>query len=367
MTRVLVSAGEPSGDAHAGAVVRELRRLAPDTAVDAVGGDALRSAGARLIEHSDALSAFGTAEAVGSLPRHLHLLRRLDRALARGSYDVAVLVDYPGFHLRVARRAAVHSVPVLYYVAPQLWAWGAWRTRQLRSSVRHVALILPFEESFFRAHSVPCSFVGHPLLDRPAPPQRDEARRRIGVTGDVPVLAVLPGSRPAERRRHWEVFATAAERLWRERPELRVVVAGRPSDLPGDPSRFLWCNDAPAALAAADAALCKSGTSTLEAALAGTPMVVAYRVHPVTWAAARRLVSVPHVSLVNLIAGSRVVPELLQADATPDRLVRALLPLLDRGGPEAAAQRVAFQAVVAQLGRPGAARRVAELTRSLAA
>ena len=364
--RMLVSAGEPSGDAHAAGVVRALSRLAPDVEVDAVGGAALESAGARLLARCDALAAFGTAEAVGSLPRHLGLLRRLDRAMACGSYDVVMLVDYPGFHLRVARRAAAHGVPVLYYVAPQLWAWGAWRTRHLRAAVRHLALILPFEEPFFRARAVPCSFVGHPLLDRPAPLAKTEARRCLGLPADVPVLALLPGSRAGERCRHWDIFAGAAEQLRRARPALQVVIAGAapPGSAPRD---FVRCDDAEIALAGSDAVLCKSGTSTLEAARAGTPMVVAYRVHAATWQAAKRLVRVPHVSLVNLIAGDAVVPELLQHDAVPERLAQAVAPLLDADGPGASAQRAALRRVVARLGSPGAGRRVAELALGLAA
>jgi lipid-A-disaccharide synthase len=364
---VLVSAGEPSGDAHAGAVVRALRTLAPDASVDAVGGEALRAAGARLLEHVDTLSAIGAAEVVGSVPHHLRLLRRLDAALAHGAYDAVLLVDYPGFHLRLARRAARHGVPVLYYVAPQLWAWGGWRVRQLRATVRHLAVILPFEERFFRERGVPCTFVGHPLLDRPPPPSREDARHRLGLDGPGPVLALFPGSRPAERRRHWWPFAEAAERVRQVHPDVRIVIVGQAGNYPRAPTEVQWSDDPRQALAAADAALCKSGTSTLEAALAGTPMVVAYRLHPLTFAVARRLVRVPHVALVNLIAGRPVVPELLQHDATPARLCAAVLPLLQRDGKATERQRAALAGVAGQLGTPGAAQRVATLTLELAA
>ncbi len=367
MTRVLVSTGEPSGDAHAGAVVRAISAMAPEATVDAVGGDALRAAGARLLEHIDTLSAIGVVEAAGAVPHHLRLLHRLDRALAGGAYDVVVLVDYPGFHLRLARRAATHGVPVLYYIAPQLWAWGGWRVRLLRDAVRHVALILPFEESYFRERGVPCTFVGHPLLDRPPPPAPGEARRILGIDDSAPVLALFPGSRPAERRRHWRQFVAGAELLRRALPALETVVVGRPQDYPVDDAARRWCADPQLALAAADAALCKSGTATLEAALAGTPMVVAYRLHPLTWVAARRLVRVPHVALVNLIAGRTVVPELLQGQAIPERLCTAALPLLERAHPDRERQREALRAVASHLGPPGAARRVAELALRLAA
>jgi lipid-A-disaccharide synthase len=367
VTRVLVSAGERSGDAHAGAVVRALRTLDPNAAVDAVGGEALRGAGARLLEDVDTLSAIGEAEIVGAVPHHLRLLRRLDAALERGAYDVVLLVDYPGFHLRLARRAAAHGVPVLYYIAPQIWAWGAWRTRLLRETVRHLALILPFEEPFFRERNVPCTFVGHPLLDQPPLPNRGEARSRLGIGDPVPLLALFPGSRPSERGRHWRPFTEAAALARRARPDLRIVIAGQERDYPGLDGEVEWCADPRLALAAADAALCKSGTSTLEAALAGTPMVVAYRLHPLTYLAARALVQVPHVALVNLVAGRAVVPEILQGRATPERLCAAVLPLVDPQHPSAERQRTALGAIAGELGTPGAAQRVAELTLRVAA
>ena len=367
MTRVLVSAGERSGDAHAGAVVRALSALTPAVSVDAVGGDGLQAAGARLLEHIDTLSAIGAVEAAGAVPHHVRLLRRLDTALESGRYDVVVLVDYPGFHLRLARRAAAHGVPVLYYIAPQLWAWGGWRARPLRDAVRHLALILPFEESFFRERGVPCTFVGHPLLDRLPPPERDEARRLLGIDDSAPALALFPGSRPAERARHWRPFIAGAQLVRRALPNLQIVIVGRPRDYPDPRADVRWCADPQIALAAADAAVCKSGTSTLEAALAGTPMVVAYRLHPLTYVAARGLVRVPHVALVNLIAGRAVVPELLQGEATPERLCAAVLPLMERAHPERERQREALRAVTGRLGTPGAARRVATLALGLAA
>ncbi len=361
MRHLLVCAGEPSGDMHAAAVVHAIRQLRPAVRIDAVGGNALLNAGAHLVGHIDQLSAIGTIEAVTALPRHVRLLRRIDTALAAQRYDAVLLVDYPGFHLRVARCAARRGIPVVYYIAPQLWAWGRWRTSRLRSDVQHLAVILPFEEPFFRERGISCTFVGHPLLDRPAPPSRMCARRQLGIDPDVPVLAVFPGSRVSERRRLCRRFLDAAERLRGTVPDLQVIVGAAPvSGRPGT-TAVHWIDDATLALMAADTALCKSGTITLEAALCGTPMVVAYRMHPTTFRAARRLVHVPAVSLVNLIAGRNVVPELLQGDVTPQGLCQALQPLLQRSGGAARAQRAAFGEIRDQLGSPGAGRRVAEL------
>ncbi len=367
MKRLFVSVGEPSGDMHAATVVRSILQAQPSVRVDAVGGDGLAHAGAHLLAHIDRLSAMGTVEAVTTLPRHVHLLRRVDTALAERRYDAVLLVDYPGFHLRVARRAARRGIPVVYYIAPQLWAWGAWRASRLRSDVQHLAVILPFEEAFFRARGVACTFVGHPLLDQPAPPSRMSARRRLGIDVDAPVLAVFPGSRVSERRRLWGPFRDAAHRLSNTVPDLRVIVGAPKISDPGSAANVQWSTDPAVVLAAADAALCKSGTITLQAALSSTPMVVAYRMHPATFRIARRLVGAPAVSLVNLVAGRRVVPEFLQGDVTPHGLCRALRPLLDRSGADARAQRAAFAALRTELGPPGAGRRVAEMVLERAA
>lgn len=364
--RVLVSAGEPSGDAHAAEVVAVLRAAGAD--VEAVGGPRMAAAGARLVADITGLGAMGLAEAAATVPAHLRLLWRLAKRLHRGCYDLALLVDYPGFHLRLAGTAANAGVPVLYYIAPQLWAWGQWRVDALRARVRRLAVILPFEERFFVQHGIPATFVGHPLIDRPPAPERLRARSLVGVAPSAPLLALFPGSRPAEIRRLWPVFRDAARDLERAVGKLAVAVATTPGGrYPGAAEIVRWRGEPAVLQAAADAGLCKSGTTTLEAALAGLPMAIAYRMHPLTFALARRAVRVPHVGLVNLLAGRPVVPELLQRAATPEALGRTLLPLLDPESSEVRDQRHAFTAIREALGPPGAAQRVAQLALELAA
>ena len=358
---IYVSAGEPSGDAHAAAVVAALRRRLPDVRVEAFGGPCLEAAGAAVLDRMERYSVVGFVEALWKLPAHFRLLARVRAAFRARRYDLVVLVDYPGYHLRAAAAAAAAGIPVLYYIAPQMWAWGAGRVRRL-ASVTRLAVILPFEEMFFRERGVAATFVGHPLRDRPPLPSRNEARRLLGLEPGRPTLGLFPGSRAQEVGRLWPVFRAAAARVRATRPDVQVVVAGTPRGrypAPGDIA--IHTGDPLPVFAAADAGLCKSGTTTLEAALADLPMVVAYRLNPLSNLIATRVLRVPWVGLVNLIAGYEVAPEFLQRAAHPDALAEAVRPLLDPASAAARRQREGLALVRERLGAPGAADRVAAL------
>jgi lipid-A-disaccharide synthase len=236
-------------------------------------------------------------------------------------------------------------------------------------TVTHLAVILPFEEEFFSARGVKTTFVGHPLLDRPPLPQVGAAlKRSLGLDGDRPVLGLFPGSRPQEVRRLWPVFREAAERIQRGAPAVQALVAAIPGAAYPDAGDIRVVSDRPReCFAAADAALCKSGTSTLEAAVAGTPLVIAYRMHPLSYLLARRLVRVDRIGMVNLVAGRQVAPELIQGDVTPEALERAVRPLLEPDGAARRAQLEGLLEVRRRLGEPGAAARAAEIARLLLA
>ena len=347
-------------------MVTALRRRFPGAVIDGCGGPAMAQAGAQLHHGIDELAALGLVEVVTKLPAHLSLLRGLRRDFAARAYDLVVLVDYPGFHLRVAEAARAAGTPVLYYIAPQLWAWHPGRARRFARAVDRMAVILPFEEKFFDELGLKARFVGHPLADRDARVGREEARRRLGIPPDARVLGLFPGSRRQEVARHWPSFRAAAERLVREGRcdiVLTAVVGRREYPDPGD---IRLVHEAPELVyPASDAVIAKSGTTTLEAAIAGTPMVVAYRLHPLTFALFQRLRRVKWISLVNLVAEREVVPELLQDDVNPDRLVSEVAALLDSGGAAACRQRDALAEVRARLGGPGASDRVADLAAEL--
>ena len=371
MPRILISAGEPSGDLHGAGVARALRRRWPDARLYGFGGTQMREAGVELIAHVDELAVMGFAEVARHLPFFIGLLRNVRQRLDADPPDLVIPIDYPGFNLRLARMARDRRIPVLYYIAPQVWAWHRSRMRELAANTDRLAVILPFEEALFREHGARATFVGHPLLDLPDDlPTREAFCAGLGIDAGKPILALFPGSRAQEVRRHLALFESAAERVRRARPDVQPVIAvgdAVPAELYAHASATRT-RESRALLQHAAAALVKSGTTTLQAAVAGAPMVVAYQMHPLSYAIARRVVEVPHVGLVNLVAGERLAPEFIQHEATPSALADALLPLLSEG-PERARTVAGLESVRAALqaraGAGDAGERVAALAGEL--
>jgi lipid-A-disaccharide synthase len=368
--RIFISAGEPSGDLHGARVAEALRRRWPDAELYGLGGDRLAAAGVELLAHVDQLAVMGFAEVLRHLPFFVRLMRRVQDEMRRRRPDLVLPIDYPGFNLRLARHARHAGMPVLYYIAPQVWAWHRSRMQRLAENADRLAVILPFEEELFRDAGARVRYVGHPLADLPPPREtRDAFLGRLRVAAERPVLALFPGSRPQEVGRHLGVFAAASAHVRERMPAVQPVVAASSAVPPDayDAADLPRTTDGWALLHHARAALVKSGTSTLQAALAGTPLVVTYRVHPATFRLARRLVRVPHIGLVNLVAGERIAPELLQDDATPERLAGALLPLLDADSSERRAALRGLERVRVSLASPDPTRTVGDRVADLAA
>jgi len=365
---VLVIAGEASGDLHAAGFARALTHLRSDVRLVGMGGRNMRASGVELLEDAETMAVMGFVEVLRKVPHHWAMLRRLERRMAGGNVGLLVTIDYPGFNMKVAAAARRHGVPVLYYITPQVWAWGANRLPTLARLITKAAVILPFEEALLRQHGIDATFVGHPLLDRALDlPSQAAARQALGIAGDARVLALFPGSRVQEIHRHLDDFVATARLLEARHPGLEVVVSVAPTvQLDAARCPYRQVHDASfTVLRAADAALCKSGTTTLEAAVAGCPLVVAYRTSGWTYAIARRAVKIPYIGLVNVVAGREVAREFVQEALVPADVADALEALLPAGSAAREAQLDALGAVRDALGTPGAAARVAAMAAAL--
>jgi lipid-A-disaccharide synthase len=368
MRKVLFVAGEASGDLHAAGVAAALRRIRPELLLAAVGGRRLAEQGVQLIHRDEQLGVMGFLEVVRHVPRHFLLLRTIRKMFDRGEVAVLILIDYPGFNMKVAAAAKRAGVPVLYYVTPQVWAWGAGRIPKLAQLVTKAAVILPFEEPLLRGFGIDATFVGHPLLDRAINmPTKVEAREALRLPLNTRVLALFPGSRQQEIDRHIDDFVATGKELQRRIPGLQVLVSVAPTvalDSARCPFRLVHSASL-SVLRAADVALCKSGTTTLEAAIADCPLIVAYRTGRINYALARRFVKVPNIGLVNVVAGREIAREFIQDEIVPSDMADALAELLD-DGPRRQELLAGLAEVRSKLGSPGAADRVARMASELA-
>jgi lipid-A-disaccharide synthase len=359
---ILILAGEASGDLHGAILAERLQALRPGIRLTGTGGARMRAAGVEMLEEHEGVVGF--VEVLKHIPAHYRLLQRLTARLASGAVGLVVCIDYPGFNMRVAARAAAHGIPVLYYITPQVWAWRAGRLRTMARVISKAAVILPFEEALLRGAGIDATFVGHPLLDRAQHlPSPAEARSRLALPASGEVLALFPGSRAQEIRRHLREFLAVADELKRRRPGLHVVLSVAPTiDLRDDEVPVPLVRSASFdVLRAADVALCKSGTTTLEAAVAGTPCAIVYRTSPISYAIARRLVRIESIGLLNIVAGRVVAPEFVQDAFQTQPVADALEPLFAAASPARQAMLAGLADVRAKLGTPGAAGRVAAM------
>jgi lipid-A-disaccharide synthase len=336
--RVLLVAGEASGDLHGGHLVRELRQRCPAAEVVGVGGAELHAAGMEILVDVNRLSAVGLVEIVGSIPRHWRVMRLLKQQMERHRPDLVVLVDYPGFNLFVAREAHRRGIPVFFYIAPQVWAWGKGRARRMAGFIDRLAVIFPFEEAIFNGHGRQfASYVGHPLLDGlVVSSDRAATRQRYGFDPGQPLAVLMPGSRRSEVRLLLPAMLRAAELLKREGWQIALVQA------PTVPESYLSQvaggrlmvplirGDTYNLLAAADAGLIASGTATLEAALLGCPPVIVYRFSWFTYWLARLVIGLRSMGLPNVVLGRAAFPELIQRQLQPALLASAVLELAGR-------------------------------------
>jgi lipid-A-disaccharide synthase len=364
----MIVAGEPSGDAHAAALVHELRQKTSQFAYFGATGPLMRAEGVETIVNSDQLSILGILEVAQAMPKFISAFRKLKAAAIEKSPDAVVLVDWPEFNLRLATSLHRRGIKVIYYISPQLWAWRPRRISSIKRDVDLLLSILPFEAEWYKTRGVDhVEFVGHPLAGEVAARiGRDEFCRQHDLDPAKPIVSFLPGSRRKELERILPPMADAIRKLKDTDAEIQYVIAVAPSRTIDETKEILASlnsikivhGQTREALAASDAAAIASGTATLEGALLETPMVVVYKESAVNWHTLGRLITVPHYGLVNLVAGGEIAKELMQTDLTGENLAHELLQLLEPKRNEAA--REEMRRVRALLGAGGASQRAAE-------
>lgn len=366
---ILIIAGEASGDTRGAELITALQKRCPGIRFFGIGGDLMAEAGMQIVRHAREMAFLGFFEVVRHFPFIRRVFQEMTDLLDSERPGLVVLIDYPGFNLRFARQAKKRGIRVVYYISPQIWAWGRNRIHPIRKNVDHMIVLFPFEEIFYREGGVPVTFVGHPLKETfQARASRADFTRSSGLNPDNKILALLPGSRKQEVERLLPEMIRSCRMLQKDIPELQIVACQSPT-LSGDvyysklthhPEIRLVEGQTQSVLKHSDAALVASGTATLEAALAGTPMVVLYKMAPLSYLLARLLVRVSHIGLVNIVAGRGIVPELIQGSVRAERIAETIKPfLLDSGQTEEIKR--ALSEVSEKLGESGAAERAAEV------
>ncbi|MGH9566338.1 MAG: lipid-A-disaccharide synthase [Candidatus Angelobacter sp.] len=336
----LLSAGEASADTYGAQLIQALRQLAPNASFFGMGGTKMQSAGCDLQVHASEVSVVGLAEVVTHLPAIRQRFKSLLAAAARRKPDAAVLIDFPDFNLRLARELHKLGIAVFYFVSPQVWAWRTGRVKQIKKYVRKMIVIFPFEQEFYRRHGVEVTYVGHPLAHLSDPDiAREEFAVRHGLNAGKQWIALLPGSRRKEVRLNLPAMIRAAQLLQKDGDQFEFMLplastldkGWMLSQLAGAQLPVHITDGARATMMLSRASIVASGTATVEAALSGTPFVVVYRLSPLTWIMGRRLVSLNTFAMANLIAEKKVVPELIQADFTPEAVLRELQRIIPEG------------------------------------
>jgi lipid-A-disaccharide synthase len=364
--RVLMIAGEASGDAHGAGVVKALKSRNPNIDIFGIGGDNMQNAGMKVIYHIREMSFMGFAEVI----KHLPLIRSVEKTLARlielKKPDVVVLIDYPGFNLRFARTAKKHGIKVIYYISPQVWAWKKGRVKKMKSLVDKMLVVFPFEVPIYESEQIPVEFVGHPLLEEMNEVmERKQFYQRLGLSEEKQIIAVIPGSRRQEIKYLLSVMLRAAIDVAGREKQVVVAVAPNLNEeeyrnaVPNNTSVKFIQHATHEVMKHAEFAFVTSGTATLETACFGTPMVVVYRTSPVTYWIARLVVRIKNIALVNIVAGKTIVPELIQSAVTVSRLVSEALNILSN--PQRMNEmKTGLNRVKEKLGSGGASSKVAD-------
>ena len=355
-------AGEPSGDLHGGKLIHAIKNIYPNTSFMGHGGNAMEKAGMQLLEHTDSLAMMGFVEIIKHLPRMMKIMGKTIDTISRTKPDRIILIDYPGFNLRLAKRIRHLKIPITYFILPQVWAWKENRVKTMKAVLDQTLSIFPFEQDWFFSRGLETSYVGHPFAEQE---HLDESSKefylRHNITIEHPLLVLLPGSRQQEVDRHWPIFLQTVKMLKEINSLIQVMVGKAPNiSLSHIPNDFKIEENARKAIVAGTVAIVSSGTATLECAVEDTPIVVCYKLSSISWWMANNMTSVKYASMVNLIADENIVPEFLQYNMTEENLVKSVLPLLNSKSIERKKMLSGFDKVRRTLGMPGVYDRAAK-------
>lgn len=372
---IFIVAGEASGDAHAGRVIDAIRTRQPDCFIEGVGGESMRRAGVSLLHDHSELSVMGLVEVIRRYPAIKRIFNNVVQHLQRQPPDLLVLVDYPGFNLKLAKKAHKLGIPVLFYISPKVWAWRAGRIKQIKRYVDHMAVLFPFEKTLYRQHDVPVTCVGHPLVDAvKSDLSQSQAREKLGLPINQRVIGLFPGSRRSEVDVLLPIMLAAAKRIHQRHFDFNLVLPLAPGLDPAVIEQHLQHTSLPVyvvrddfydVIKSCDAIVAASGTVTLEIALLGVPHLIAYKVSPLSYCILKRLVKIPYVGLCNIVTGKNLVAELIQDDVSAVRLDQKLAALVAHPQSHESAAEVQQQ-VREALGPSGAADNTARLILELA-
>jgi lipid-A-disaccharide synthase len=367
-SRVMIIAGETSGDLHGAKLVSAMQKRSKGLVFCGIGGRALKETGVDILIDASEISVVGITEVFSKTPGILKGLRMVKKTLKTAHPDLLILIDFPDFNLHVAATAKKNNIPVLYYISPQIWAWRPGRVKKIGELVDHMAVILPFEEEFYKKQHIPVTFVGHPLLENSLPPKEALEGKWLE---DIPVIGLLPGSRHGEIARHLPVMLDSARILFQKIRPVKFIISLAPDveekyiedivkKFNGTVAFEIVSEGVQRIFEESRIVVAASGTVTLEAAISGTPMVIIYKVSPVSYFLGKNMIQVKHVGLVNLIAGKELVPELIQRAASPDEIANTVFKMLnDPPGLKTLGHEL--MNIRDKLGGPGASERVADI------
>lgn len=360
--KIFIIAGEPSGDLHGSNLIKAIRKIENNCSFMGHGGDLMKSEGVQILEHIDNLSFMGFTEVFYQLPKIINIFEKTKKAIKKTNPDRVILIDYPGFNLRLAKEIFSFSIPITYYILPQVWAWKKNRIKVINQFIDQSISIFPFEKDWYSKNNIRVEYFGHPFTDDAHLGETSKSfYNRHQLTIEYPILLLLPGSRKQEIERHWPIFLKVVDSIKKDYPNIQFLLGKAPAFKIDDIPKYIKVEvDPKKAMIVSTAAIVASGTATLECAIEELPMVVCYKMSKISWLIAKFLTKIKFSSMVNIIADKKIVPELLQKNMTKRNIVKEILPLLEINSKERINMVDKIKLIKNTLGKPGVYDRTAK-------